>query len=478
MESAENDTLPTAQEKETIQRLRKELDQEIQCRRRSNLEHDCLFGDVALARVLRGNDNDFGMSVKWLKRCVEKVRTSNLDTMIKDMSTALDKSATSTPLDSMLPHHAECKDFVRALFSAPEHTPRGDLVNYISFAHFDMWAIMSELEWSHWVKYMQGATILRMLECERESRKQKRMVRVITIMDVGGLYLSKLNCPPFHWKHNRDLASFQESIAAEIFGPVYILNAPSMVQSLIRTVIRMIPKRFAKKVRLVEGDGTDNPEFIKLVGGLGQLKQMLALREAMFTDGVRIRPLSATRGIARGEAFVHSVDVQPGDRLSWEFHVKPGFDSLGESDLRFSAWAFHTDDGAAADYHRHVAERLNGKKKDDFKEWLVKEKRIRVSDGKIHGGYTAARPGVIWLRWSNLHSKCRGKVLRFKVTTEVVEEERKPEQLAQKNGSPKSKAKEPVAPPGALIPQNGSRSRQAPAEKGPQPAWACCTARS
>jgi len=489
------DRPPTNEEKAAIKKLALHFKGELDARRSQGTFHECLFGEVALTRVFRGNDADDEMSRKWLKRCLEKVKSHQLDSLIKEMSAKLDRTGTGTPLDKDLPGHEDVKEFVRAMFTAPELTPNGDLVNYISFVHFDMWKLMQELDWETWVSYVKGATLMRMIECERQSRKQHgRMVRVVTIMDVAGLSFSKLNCPAFHWKHSRDLASLQESVSAEIFGPVYVLNCPSRVQTLIQIFTKMLPARFSRKINLVEGDGLDDDEFVKLVGGRGQLKHMLALREALFNDGIRPKPIQRdiTLTIGRGQDLVRSIDVQAGQRIDWEFQVKPGRDvQLGESDIQFSVSAYWTSEADPATYHRQVRKQLGAENSRTAIAENLCQRRIRVSDGRVSGGKTAASPGVIWLRWSNTHSRFRGKTLRLKITTEVVEEKDKPAQLASPNGdSSKSQVAALAVARQPSNVSNGGRSssgqalqpRQASSKAPPlgeaKQSWACCMVRA
>lgn len=355
-----------------------------------------------MLRVLRGNDNELEKSAVWLARCLQKVADCDLDDMVFAMSKSLDECSTVTPLDAMLPYHSEIKEFVGAIFTAQKLTPAGDLVNYISFARFDMWKLTKCVEWQHWVKYMHGATIMRMVECDRQSRLQGRLVRVVTIIDVAECTLGMFNCMKFHRDHSRDLGSFQESVAAEIFGQVVVLNAPWVLKKLVAGLMHFLPERFRQKLKLVNGDGTDDPDFIRLVGGDAQLRQLLAVRESIFQTGPRgMRP--ELQMIPRRGVFVHSLDVLPGQQLLWEFEVLPGHGDglLGASDAAFSADALWTD--------------MAGAKRLVESAPLEALRRVSVAHGKVRGSFEVARPGVIFLRWSNAHGPLRRKTVRFAV---------------------------------------------------------------
>lgn len=411
--AVEGDHLATEEEQVLMMQLRARFAREL-----AAITAPCLVGDVALLRVLRGNGNDLEHATAWMKRCLLKVQESELEKMLAEMSRALDEAQTMRPLDTMLPHYDVLKEYVRAIFTAPKLTPSGDLVNYISLAHFDMWALMKCVTWQHWVKYMHGATAMRMVEVDRQSRLQGRLVRVVTIIDVADCKLGMFTCPQFHRNHSRDLGSFQESVAAEIFGQVVLLNAPWLVQKLCGTLMHLIPERFRHKFRVVDGDGTDNPDFVRAVGGLDQLRQLLAVRESMFHAEPGL-DLSVAKPevhmVRRRQVHVESLDVLPGQRLEWTAAVLPGSGDLlmGASDLLFSIDAIWT--GEVGDSAPRLAQ-LAAKGTAAFRAAVLRRpERLVCSSGEVSGSLAMPRPGVVFLRWSNAHGPVRRKALRVSV---------------------------------------------------------------
>merc|ERR1719343_1165839 len=185
----------------------------------------------------------------------------------------------------------------------------------------------------------------------------------------------------------------------------------------------MLPQRFSRKLKIMKGDGVDDPAFARLVGGEGQLKQLLRLREGLFSgDAGKVTKKRGARAVAPGEVFVHSLDIRPGERVTWDFAVLRGWadSQLGESDVRFRVDAFWNPVEAST-HHRQVFESLQA---GSGRECLRSEERIGSSRGRVQGGHTASRSGVVWLRWSNAHSRLRSKVVRFDVRVFGAAEEK------------------------------------------------------
>lgn len=411
------------EERRLVAELRARFARELGERRAKGNDHPCLFGDIALLRVLRGNGNDLEQASSWFSRCLCTVDAAELDGVVEAMSRELDEAQTLTPLDSMLPHHEDIKQHVRAVFSAPQTSPSGDLINYISFARFDMWAMMRCMKWRHWVEYMHGATVMRMIECDRQSRAQGRLVRVVTIIDVAGCSFGMFNCPQWHVAHSRDLGSFQERVAAEIFGPVVLLNAPWLVQQVFAGALRFVPERFRHKVRLVNGDGLDDADFVKMAGGEAQLRQLLSVKDSIFDEEEDPQaPSQLVQAlIPRRQAFERSLDVSPGQVVEWEFEVLPGAvdTRLGESDVAFSVFAFWK----APDSEQSSSEQL-AKLLLSCPVWerITHQESIGASRGRIRGCWRATRPGVLRISWSNLHSRLRSKIVKYSVRVAEVKQ--------------------------------------------------------
>lgn len=417
------DHLATPQEAQLIRRLRSHVTCELATRRAQGRCHDCLFGDFALLRVLRGNDGNLVAAHAWLQRCIGKVDECNLDELVMAMAAELDDASSGMPSDSMLPYQGEVNRYMRALFTAPKQTPRGDVVNYFPLCRFDKRALLENLEWSHFVRYMQGATILRMVECDRLTRQQGRIVKVVTLVDMAECTLATLSCPRFDLAYARDVGHFQESVAAEVFGTIYVLNTPGFVIRLFGVFSSFLPERFRQKLHLIRGNGFEDDDFVQLVGGPEQLREMLALRSVFSNvnpqseDGLTDLHLAQKQYVMSGREFTYSMAILPGQHVRWAFRLLAGSADrlLGESDIQFAATVFWTATEAAGplQIHPYSHKMLLNRMLNRSQEALVKPEMVTVSQGEVKGELTACRPGVLFLRWSNRHSYLRGKLLRF-----------------------------------------------------------------
>lgn len=276
-----NDELPGEEEKEQISKLRSAYQEEFAKREAEGRDHSCFFSELALARVLRGNDGDLEQAKKWYGTFLEKATLYNVDDMIADLSKKLDESGSDLYSTAILPHYEEVEPFFNITLSAPELTPKGDVVQYVPMVDFDKRGIVEEVNWNHWVEFNRSIFILRCLQCDRLSRKQGRMVRCYTIADVQDCSMDTMFYGPFDRDHEDDCNRFVREIAAEIMGPLYVVNPSWKISSLYSIVSRFAPAKFAKKIQFQRGDTFSDPEFLSLFGGREQLEKLYATRKGL-----------------------------------------------------------------------------------------------------------------------------------------------------------------------------------------------------
>lgn len=449
----EDEPLPelliTPAEEKLVNKLRRSLCRQLLERQQSGREHSCLFGQFALTRALRGNDGDSIATLHWMRVLLDKAPAWDLDKLVSEMHRRLDASPDGKPLDTMLPHAGEVSRYIRAIFTAPETTPDGDPVNYIPLVLFDKRAIYTKMKWHHFVRYMHGATVLRIIECERLTVVQKRAVKVVTVIDLAGCGFSELVCPKFDLAYSRDVASFQTEVAAEIFGPIYVLNTPKFVMDLYWVLFRVLPERFRKKMRLVQGNGLEDPDFVRLVGGEAQLRALLAFREEVQAgEAAEDAPTCEEVRIARRGCCEVSLDVREGQRVRWSFEVLPGAGDalLGVSDVLFGVrglWTGESKEAPEAPEERY--QRLFRLLREARPEVVLAQSRVAASAGKVSGSCLADRPGVVTLAWGNGHSLARSKAVRYEVKVEggsrqeeATEEPRAPRGRPRAPGGPSS----------------------------------------
>ena len=86
---------------------------------------------------------------------------------------------------------------------------------------------------------------------------------------------------------NQKNVAFMREIIIDILGPVYVLNAPWVAVKAFNWFQSLVPERFSRKLVLLDGDGTADPDFMDLVGE-SQLKHLLATRVGLLAGEVRI----------------------------------------------------------------------------------------------------------------------------------------------------------------------------------------------
>lgn len=406
------------QEQKCITRMKRAFQAEMAKRRNEGRDFTSFFGPFALLRALRGQDGNADAAIAWVNGLFANAPGWDFDRLVLDMTAKLDAAEDGVPQDTMLPYASEVGSYIRAIFTAPVPGPEGGPVNYIPLIRFNKRAIYKDLEWGHFVRYMHGATVLRVLECNRLSIKLGKPVQVLTVFDLSGCGMAELVCPKFDMSYSKDVASFQTSVAAEIFGPVYLLNTPKFVTDLYWVLFRFLPERFRNKIRLVKGDGLEDEDFVKLAGGREQLEAMLAFRNEVCTGGQAGGEDEDLLRLARRSSLAQSVDVQPGQRVSWSVEVVGGRldQPLGDSDVRFSVrglWTAAQDvplrPPRGEEQHKRLVSSLEAMRP----EVLLPERRVRASQGVYTGSQQVQRPGIVTLTLSNRHSLLRGKALRF-----------------------------------------------------------------
>ena len=393
------DSWPDEEEMQMISRLKEKFAVEIEERSARGTAWPCFFGDLALARVLRGNERYFSEASNWFQAFLKKMEKHQVDELVKKMSGELEAAERASM--SMLPHAAEVQKYFRCTFSAPRLTPKGDVIWFIPMGDFDRKGIAENVKWEHFVEFVRAMVVLRALEAHRLSEQQHRMAKCITVVDLLGSGVGTTGAPRVEEfdEPNQKNVNFMRQIVIDILGPVYVLNAPWVAVKAFNWFKSLVPERFSRKLVLLDGDGLGDEDFVDLVGE-AQLKQLLASRVGLL-DGEADEDAGECV-VAAGDSLKKCRDLMRGDTISWSSTVLQGDgDSwFGVSDIITSAnIMFHPD--------------LNSQHSDD--EVTLEEMTVSASDGKVTRKYTAERDCVITLCWGNEHSRMRGKGLQFDI---------------------------------------------------------------
>lgn len=270
--------LASSEELELIGKLRSEFEAEFKRREAEGLDHPCLFGEIALLRVLRGNDGDLEKSIAWFRSFLEGVQTYEVDALVRNMTARLDESGSDFGHVSMLPHYEVVEKCFRVVVTAPQLSQKGDVVQYIPAVDFDKQGIVEEMDWKHWVEFMRSLMVLQCIVCDRQSRLQKRVVRLAVLVDVYDSPLDKLGYGPYDRDHNQDIDKFVKEILAELVDKVYVVNASWRMSTVFNLLSRFVPEKFTKKVQVQSDNGTVDTAFAELMGGQEQLEALYATR--------------------------------------------------------------------------------------------------------------------------------------------------------------------------------------------------------
>eukprot|EP00931_Biecheleriopsis_adriatica_P032725 TRINITY_DN19059_c0_g1_i1.p1 TRINITY_DN19059_c0_g1~~TRINITY_DN19059_c0_g1_i1.p1 ORF type:complete len:432 (+),score=89.38 TRINITY_DN19059_c0_g1_i1:25-1320(+) len=408
-ESQDSDSPPTADELRLLGQLREMFAEDLSLREAKGLNTPCIFGDFALTRVLRGCMGDLDKAATWLRRLFDNMEQFELDGLIDSMCKKLDEHP-ELPLGHacMLPNYDELKTYLNEIYHFPKLASSGDPINYFAFCDVDSQGILDNIEWDHFVQYHRAATVLRMIVLDRLSREQNRMVKTIWIGDLKGSSIRTFHNPEFQKHFDKDIAAFQQTVAAEVLRKIYALNGPWWAVQLWQMFQRLIPEGMKRKIQLLEGGGMEDPAFTSLLGGRATLQQMLLSRKGLV--GGEVEAPSGEVEVARRSVFEYCVDASEHQHISWRFYLVGGMSDalLGEPDIKFSVEALWFVDGEEGDAAEARQSGLD-------KEELVPEEVISISMGTAQGSCKIPRRGIVSLRWSNLHSVVRAKTLNYAV---------------------------------------------------------------
>ena len=277
-------TWPDEDELQSIAHLREKFGQQISERKQCGADWPCFFSDLALARVLRGNERYFSEASNWFQAFLKKMEKYNVDAIVKEMTQRLESSATERASFNMLPHADEIGQYFRCTFSAMKLTPAGDVIWFIPLGDFDRKSLAENVQWEHFVEFVRAMIVLRAIEAQKLSEGQHRMVKCIAIVDLQGSGIGTTGVPKVESfdDPNQKNVAFMREIIIDILGPVYVLNAPWVAVKAFNWFQTLVPERFSRKLVLLDGDGTGDPDFLELVGE-SQLKHLLATRVGLLS---------------------------------------------------------------------------------------------------------------------------------------------------------------------------------------------------
>jgi len=259
--------------------LRANFEEEFSRREAEGRAHPCFFGDVALVRILRGNEDNVEQATRWFKDFLDVADRSKVDQLVADASKILDEAPSLDSIVDLLPYADEVRKYFR-IYTAPSLAPSGDVVQYIPVVDLDKRGLYEEMDWSHWIAFCKAFVIMRCVQCERLSRSQGRLVQCITVVDIQDCSFDTMFYKPFD-RDQVEVQQFARSICAEVFGPLHIFNASWTISTLLSVVKRLMPRKLVDKLNFHRGEILQDEQLCTSLGGKEQLEKLLASREGL-----------------------------------------------------------------------------------------------------------------------------------------------------------------------------------------------------
>lgn len=311
------------------------------------------------------------------------------------------------------------------LYTAERPTLDGNLVTYFPIRELDKRTIGTKAgSWDHYEKFATHGLFMRAIELDSLSRSDGQIRTLTTITDVAGCGFSHLVNRSFDQKAEQLMLRF-ERLCPDLTGSNWILNAPRFAHKLFRLAKRVLKVKLANWF-VCSGSGMHEPELLESVDAV-LLAELQASRNASRTDTEESHV--GGQHVDSGGVFERVVSVVAGQRVAWSFSILPGLRSLPQAELDFGVAAIWE----APDEHGRMVERLPSGDSCVFDEHgrmvekmpsgdalipertVVETLRYSAAHGEVHGACTAARTGMLILRWSNAFNWVRAKAIEYTV---------------------------------------------------------------
>lgn len=247
---------------------------------------------------------------------------------------------------------------------------------------------------------------MNMLELDQMSREEGRIVRKACVFDLFGIS-GMPGYKPFDEKCQQDIWQYQPRLAPDIFGNIFVTNAPWFVVrafSFMRNRLsrwNIVPERTVNKIEIYSDNGASDPVILKFVGA-EQLMELYAWRPLVPGDALGEAAMSGQTSISPGHTLERVLGVAPGQHVSWRWQVQAGTMLLGSNvDIGFSV--------------EMIVDPPEGTLEEPKQEIVKDFEIVSVDQGEVFGEFLAPAGGMLRLIWSNEHSWLRGKDVTFSI---------------------------------------------------------------
>jgi len=370
--------------------------------------HPAYYSDIALTRVLRGNDGDMDKAKDWFVKFLKFKVDLDLSSVVTRADEIFRRSLQEgRRLNSAdIPHWDEIEPYVgkACVFSCERLSRAGDVVYYCPLVQTDHAGILANVAWDKYTEHMLFAVVLRSVELQHLSEEQGRLVQHELVIDCYGTHsLSDVYHSEYQEKFDATIGPFITGISVETVSNIWFVNVPWFAERayyvMRETALQLdfVPQRVMDKVHVLLSNGCDDPDVLRHLAP-EDLAWLYARRGACDDADPG---LDGT--VTVSTVFERTLQAAPGGKVSWQFKVEEGSAWLGSADLQFSVEALYD---SARD------------KRELQRTTIVESYMVTAEDGEQFGHCVPENSGLLLLVWSNEHSWLRSKDLQFKIVTQ------------------------------------------------------------
>lgn len=404
-----DDTNPFAspEELEKIAKLREHFAEEFSRRQAEGRDYPAFFGDHKLTRVLRGNDGDIAKSIEWFSAYLKMWHDLDLDAKVPLLPdvTANDGLA---PIDMRSVPGAKFRELQPQVYNAGRLTTSGDVIYYLPMSEYFPAKVVEQNLFEDLKDHVMFDALIRDLHVDYLSRKQNRLVKIVWIVDWGGISMSQSYNKEVMRYDNDTLGIIRSTINCELVHATIAANTPRWGVILWEGVKYFWPEKFRQRI-LVLGKDWPTDQFLLRYIGADQIASFVSMRKHGLGQDDSGQN-SGTIKISPGGVLERIFMAKEGQRYTWECEVQPGGALVSPPEIDFSVVMIFADNkpteggGDAAT----AASTLED-------EQVVPSTVIAHGEGQVSGNYDVKRDGMLMIRWSNQGSWVRAKTIKFAI---------------------------------------------------------------
>ena len=195
--------------------------------------YDALFGDLAFTRILRQSKLDVEACCAWVRSFFDTFQELHGDEVLPEMLAKMEKVEKEERMlrsDDLDEYHG-LHGLVSLIYNAERLTKTGDALSFYPLAELHKHKIMARGAFQRYERFVLHGWLLRAIELDRMSRKQRRLCRVVNVIDVTGCTFSKLICKEFDQRAEKMMQKL-EKLVPDLTAGNWVINAPWIMQKI------------------------------------------------------------------------------------------------------------------------------------------------------------------------------------------------------------------------------------------------------